>query len=160
MDFVNSLRESYIFTQCLLPAWEFVEEEFSEIAPIEVGRWTWRSAVVIVGIGTSFATFLCAAFELTSMITMLALATTAILCFALYYVSRFEEQRRMSLLLDDLEGQVEVLEEANANYAANNDRLEKTEQDLRGEVTTLTETNEDLTKNLNLTSISLQQAEI
>lgn len=121
-----------------------LEEEFSEAAPFEHGRWHWRSVVVLVGIGCSAGAFILSLFGSSALMTIMAFAATAILCFAIYFVSRYEEQKRMALLLDDFEEQNGRLEGEVGRLETQNSRYEKTQGEMEKQMAQLTETQAEL----------------
>ncbi len=155
MDLINPLYESSLYKHYIRPAWEVVSEEFEEIAPIEQGRWHFRSIIVLVGIGCSISALVLSLFESSSLLTIFSLAATAILCFALYYVSRYEEQKKMIELLSEFEEEVESLSQENDRLKTTSRELEETRDSLQSEVDRLKATESELRISLSLSSENL-----
>ncbi len=156
MHLIESLPTS--FSISFHKVFDTLEEEFAEKSPIEQGKWHWRSIVVLVGICSSAFALILSLFQSSTMMTILLLAVTAILCFAIYFVSRYEEQKRMALLLGDFEENNEHLQQQVDALQAANSRFETTTSALNAEVVSVRAEREHLqTTNADLIA-SLTQA--
>lgn len=142
MEFIKSLPS--LAKEAFTAMSETLVDDFKEMAPIEYGSWHWRSVIVMTGLTCSLTSFVISLFYSSALITFTSLIATAILTFALYYVSRFEEQRRMALLLDDFEENNERLQEQVDTLKEENSRLETTRKEIEVQVVELTATKKEL----------------
>lgn len=147
MEFIKSL--SNITKETYTAMSDTFLEDFSEMAPIEYGKWHWRSVIVVTGLICSIATFVVSLFYSSALITLTSLIATAILTFSLYYVSRYEEQKRMALLLTDYEKNNERLEEQVTTLEEENSRLATTRKKMEAQVSELSATKDQLKISLN-----------
>ena len=112
--------------------------EYQEPAPFQNGVWHWRSIVVAGGMCAGGLGVIVSLFYPSLFLTITLVVTTAILFFSLYYVSRYEEQKRMIELLGEFSEGISTLEQGLNKLTGATTSLEATQQTFEINTMTLT----------------------